>query len=123
MYYGKVEFFKYTKHDNYEHGCDGNSWGVYSQTFHLEFSDSDDLIQQLAQWTSENFDVPFDEINKGLTNYVGNKFEFCQNENSDGDHITITANNPDGYLSDYEFFVDDVYVKVDYNFQTGGINQ
>lgn len=117
MYKGKVYFCKEVEPDNYFNGVSGSISVVSSDTIYVDFADTDDLLQSLAQWASERFDVDFDTMRKGFTNECQlDRFDYYQNENADGLKITITENNPDGYHCSYSFYIDEVLELVDYKF-------
>lgn len=56
-----------------------------------------------------------DQVSNEIEN---NRFDYNQNENGDGDYIVLTEENPNGFLCDYQFYVDKVTQEIDYTFET-----
>lgn len=110
----RVEFEKRAEKDNWGKGCYGGAWTVYTDKFSVEFTDTDDLKQKLAKWVSSHFDVNEDDFAKYADNECeNNRFDYCQGEDADGNHMVVTEDNPEGYLADYTFWIE-VTQKVDY---------
>lgn len=116
----KIIFEKRVQHDNWEKGCETNSWIVSNDSFTIDFTDSEDFKNKLANWVVNNFDVNKEDFLKyaflKYTDSELNRFDYSQNEDKEGDYIRLTEDNPDGYLCDYTFWVDKVMAEVDFKF-------
>ena len=116
-----VYFEKMAVKDTWEDGCVGNSWHVYDERFNVDFEDTDDLINKLGIFISNNFDVNKDEFLEHVNNECENdRFDYCQGEDADGNKMSVTEDNPNGYLADYMFHVE-VFERLDYKFQKKGM--
>lgn len=114
----KVNFEKMVQHDNWEHGCGMEHWTTYHETFYINFTDTDNLKEELAKWISNHFDVSQDDFLKHVNNDCElDRFDYNQNEDGNADKMDITQENPDGYLADYMFWIAEVTQKVDYKFE------
>ena len=116
-YIATVNFAKMVQHDNFDNGCSTNSWITSTDDFVVSFTDTNDFKEKLADWIVSHFDVDRVEFMEYVNNECdNNRFDYCQNEDGDGDCITITESNPDGYLADYSFHVSNIAEEVDYKF-------
>lgn len=104
-----VNVEKMVEQDNYETGCQGGSRFVFDDTFTIEFNSTQDLLEGLADYVSSNFDVNpvtfIEHVNNEIEN---NRFDYNQSEDGEGDKIDITPADPDGYLAQYTFYIEDV---------------
>lgn len=117
-YMANVYFTKEVCTDNYYEGCDTDYRLVFDQKFTIEFTDTNDLIRQLATYVSTTyFDVDFNEFTEYVTNEIeNNRFDYCQNENESGYRTQVTVDNQTAFLADYTFYVNNVAKIVDYVF-------
>lgn len=112
----RINYHKIAQHDNYEEGCTGNAWLVDSGYFMLEFTSTDDFKSKLAKWVSARFDVGENDFYNNVENEIeNNRFDYSQNEDGASSYKKIDENNTDGYLCDYNFWVE-VLQKIDYKF-------
>jgi hypothetical protein len=113
----KVYFEKRVQEDNFDNGCELQSWITLSENLNIEFKDTDDFKSKLADWSSSWFGIDEDEFLKYVSNEVdNNRFDYSQNEDSNGNSIVLTKERPNGYLCDYTFCVNEVLERVDYKF-------
>lgn len=112
-----VRFGKMVCKDNWEEGCVGSSWHVYDESFSVEFEDKNDLIDKLGDYLSNGFGVDKDDFVKYVNNDCEpDRFDYCRGEDGDGFEFMVTEQNPDGYLADYTFYVEDVCKRINYDF-------
>ena len=116
-YVANVSFEKMVQHDNYENGCSINSWITSTDDFVVFFTDTNDFKEKLADWVVARFDVDRGDFIEYVQNEdSNNRFDYCQGEDEDSNCITISKDNPDGYLADYFFYVSNVSEEIDYTF-------
>jgi hypothetical protein len=116
MLEARVSFYKDVEEDNFTHGCHGGLRPVYSQVIHISFNDKQDLLQQIADWTASHFDVKVSDFMQYVDNEVeNNRFNYAQNEDGDGEYMTINEENPNGYYAMYEYRIE-VYQPIEYKF-------
>jgi len=108
-YIATVNMDKMVEQDNYELGCQGSSRYVFEDSFTIEFNSTQDLLEGLANYISSNFDVDQNTFVEHVNNEIeNNRFDYNQSEDNEGDRIDITPENPDGYLAQYTFYIEDV---------------
>ena len=112
-----VDFYKDVEKDNWDNGCTGSITCIYYGELVFSFENTTNLVEKLAEYISNNFDVDINEFVSEVNNECGNKrFDYCQNEDGNGDKITLTKDNPDGYLAQYSFLVTKVTKEIEYTF-------
>lgn len=117
MLTARVQFIKEVEKDNWEYGCYGGITTVYTDEFHVEFEGKHDLLQKLAQWTANHFDVEESTFLEYVENECeNNRFDYAQTEDGDGDFKRITEEDPEGWYAMYFYHIDEVYQKVNYTF-------
>lgn len=112
-----ISMDKVVQEDNWYQGCSVKSWFTYDEHFTVEFEDTADLKEKLADWVSNNFDIHPATFLKYVTNEVeNNRFDYSQNEDGEANHKIITEEDPDGYLADYHFYISQVTAPIEYTF-------
>jgi hypothetical protein len=106
MMNAKINFAKEIEMDNFERGCEGSRTLVYNENISIDFQDTNELKEKMAKWLSNYFDVnENDFINYVQNECQNNRFDYNQSEDSEGNKIKITKENPNGFLADYSFLV------------------
>jgi hypothetical protein len=117
MYTAKVYLTKEVTGYNLHNGCDENRHHVWDATFHCNFIDTNDLKEKLVDYLSNVSFINRKDFLEYVSNEIeNNRFDYCQTENSDGFLIELTEENPDGYIADYTFSINKVYVEAAYQF-------
>ncbi|USL89398.1 hypothetical protein vBBceHLY2_00122 [Bacillus phage vB_BceH_LY2] len=112
-----VYFVKESEKDNWNEGLIGERQFVYEEKFTVDFVDTNDLKEKLAKYLTGHFDVcNADFIKYGEKDDENNSFIYSQNECVDGNKVTLTEENPNGYLSDYTFYITKVTQEIEYTF-------
>lgn len=117
MLTASVYFTKEAERDSYEKGAYGDRRFIYDEKFHIEFEDTDDLKEKLANWVARHFDVDAQDFLEYVENEIeNNRFDYCQGEDGDSSRMVVNKENPEGWIADYTFYINDVFQKVDYEF-------
>lgn len=117
MLTAKVYFRKEVERDNWEKGCYGGITTICTDEFCVEFEDKQDLLQKLAKWTANRFDVKESTFLEYIENECENdRFDYAQPEDDDGDFKHITEEDPEGWYAMYFYHIDEVYQKINYTF-------
>lgn len=117
MYTAHVNFYKDIEKDNWHTGCEGLKQSSYFEKFTVDFTDKDDLLEELADYITAHFDVYHDEFIEYVNNECdNNRFDYSQNEDDDGNRIDLKETNPDGWLAYYQFLITKVTQEVEYKF-------
>lgn len=112
-----ISFYKEVEKDNYETGVHGPRTIVFNEKFTVDFTDTNNLKDKLANYLYGFMDIDRLDFVKYVSNECeNNRFDYSQNENAEGERITIDENNPDGYLADYYFYIDKVTEEIEYTF-------
>lgn len=115
--YAHVNFYKDVEQDNWELGVVGKHQAIHFEKFIVEFTDTDDLKEKLADYITEYFDVWHNNFIDFVENECeNNRFDYSQNEDDDGHATTLTEEYPDGYLASYQFLITEVTQKIEYTF-------
>jgi hypothetical protein len=115
-YIATVSFWKDVEKDNYSEGCYGGVQGVCDDKFVVEFNTKEDLLEQLAEWTANRFDVTEENFLEHVENECDkNRFDYAQGEDGEGDYMQVTEDNPEGYYAMY-FYRVSVSQKVEFSF-------
>jgi hypothetical protein len=118
-YTATVLFTKEAEKDHYERGCEGGSYTVCQENIQVNFTSTEDLKVNLAEWASSRFDIDKGTFLEHVHNECENhRFDYDQSEDWQGDAIKITPENPHGYLARYEFLIMNVVEvqEVDFTF-------
>lgn len=112
-----VSFYKDVEKDNWFNGSTGSLQSVYDEKFTVEFSNTDDLKEKLADYITMHFDVWHNDFIEFVKNECeNNRFDYAQNENNDGRKIELTEEQPNGYYAMYFFHIDKVTKEIEYKF-------
>lgn len=116
-YIACVGFDKMCQHFNINNGASGDVWTVQDDKIFIEFDDTSDFKDKLAQWVTERFYVEVIDFNEYCEKQEDEDiFTYCQSEDEEGYKLELDENNQDGYLSDYTFYVMEVSKQVEYKF-------
>jgi hypothetical protein len=112
--WAKVYLDKSVQDYNINEGADPSADRIlFTDNFEVEFSDKDSLVEGLADYICEIFDVNRDAFIKRTDNEFDEmKFEYNQIEDDNGFYTELTEENPDGYLVDYTFFIKRIMMEV-----------
>ncbi|AGR46712.1 hypothetical protein PP653_gp038 [Bacillus phage Basilisk] len=117
MYIANVYFTKTATADNFHNGCAYESQLIHEEKFTVEFNDTEDLKEKLADYTTKHFDVWHNDFIEYVTNETeNNRFDYQQNECEDARKLTLTEEYPDGFLCDYSFTITKVSQETEYKF-------
>ena len=117
MMTAKVYFYKDVEEVSCNEGCSGSLSSIVNEIIYFDFEDTEDLCEQMANWTAKRFDVNKNNFLEYVNNEIeNNRFDYSQNEDGDGNYTRLTENNPDGFHAMYCFLVDEVYKKIEYKF-------
>lgn len=112
-----VLFTKEVEEDNYFEGCNGKRRLIYDEKLHIQFKDTNDFKNKLADIVTTYFDIDKQDFLEYVENEIeNNSFDFSQSEDGEGERWAITEEHPNGYYASYNFFVLDVYEKIEYTF-------
>lgn len=112
-----VSFSKEVEKDNWHEGVTGHRTTVFHEKFTVEFENTEHFKEKLADLVTGMFDVPHSDFIEHVSNECDNdRFDYNQNEDDYGNRISLTEENPDGYLAHYEFFVLRVTQEISYTF-------
>lgn len=112
-----VYFTKEAEKDNYFEGCTGDRRLIWDEKFTVEFTDTDDLKEKLADYITMHFDVWHNNFIEFVNNECDNKrFDYNQGEDEQGTQVDITEHEPDGYYAAYSFYITKVTTEIEYKF-------
>mgnify|MGYP003290589017 CR=1 FL=1 len=116
-YIAQVYMTKHATEDNYHEGCASSRSFVYDEHFTVEFTDTKNLIEKLCVWTENFFSIDSEAFMKYISNEIeNNRFMYSQSEDGDSNLTNITVDNPNGYLCDYDYYIETVSEIVEYEF-------
>ncbi|MEH6848044.1 hypothetical protein [Bacillus thuringiensis] len=112
-----VYFTKEVEKDNWNYGVTGERTLSYSEQMTVEFENTEELKEKLADFITSGFDVFHNDfIEYGEFDNENNSFIYSQNEDEDNNKIDLTEFCPNGYLCGYTFYIEKVTQEIEYTF-------
>lgn len=115
MLKAKINFMLEVYKDNFFSGEGEHCNSHFEKDIYITFNDKQDLIEKVAEWVSERFDVSESDFIKYNDTEEENRIFYSQNENEKDLHIELTENNPDGYIVNYDFYIEEVSKVIEFN--------